>query len=80
MKADGKVAENFGSIGMVRVTKCQCSSMELDGLIEVRLDTPMPESVSKADGKVIERLGSMRIVRKTERQCSSMELNGLLQV
>jgi hypothetical protein len=30
--------------------------MELDGLIKVRLDAPLPESVSKAGGEIIERV------------------------
>jgi hypothetical protein len=29
--------------------------MELDGLIKVRRDAPLPESVSKADGEIVER-------------------------
>jgi hypothetical protein len=30
--------------------------MELDGLIKVRRDAPLPESVSKADGEIIKRV------------------------
>jgi hypothetical protein len=30
--------------------------MELDGLIKVRWDAPLSESVSKAKGEIIERL------------------------
>jgi hypothetical protein len=30
--------------------------MELDGLIKVRWDAPMSESVSKDDGEIVERL------------------------
>jgi hypothetical protein len=30
--------------------------MELDGLIKVRWDAPLPESVSKADGEIVERI------------------------
>jgi hypothetical protein len=29
--------------------------MELDALIKVRRDTPLPESVSKAVGEIVER-------------------------
>ena len=63
---------------MARGTERQCSSMVLNDLIQVRLDTPLLESVIKADGKVVERHGSTRMARGTELQCSSMELNGLI--
>jgi len=42
---------------MTRGTECKCSSMEVNGLIQVRLgqDTPLLESVFKTDDKVVER-------------------------
>jgi hypothetical protein len=30
--------------------------MELDGLIKVRRDAPLPESVSKAESEIVERV------------------------
>jgi hypothetical protein len=46
---------------MARFTKSQCSSMELNGLIQVIQDAPLVESESKGIGKVVERSGSTRI-------------------
>jgi hypothetical protein len=41
---------------MTRGAKEECSTMELDGLIKVRWDALLLESVSKADGKIVERI------------------------
>jgi hypothetical protein len=37
--------------------------MELDGLIKIRRDTPLHESVSKTDGEIVERPRSFRMTR-----------------
>jgi hypothetical protein len=40
---------------MTRGTKEECSTMELDALIQVRRDAPLCESVSEAEGEIVER-------------------------
>jgi hypothetical protein len=35
--------------------------MELNGLVKVRRDAPLPESVSKVDGEIVERQRSKRM-------------------
>jgi hypothetical protein len=57
-----------------------CSLMELNGLIQVSLDTPLLESDLKADGKVVEKQGSTIMRGGTVQQCSSMVLNSLIKV
>jgi hypothetical protein len=54
--------------------------MELNGLIQVSLDTPLLESDLEADGKVVEKQGSTRVRGETVQQCSSMVLNSLIKV
>jgi hypothetical protein len=54
--------------------------MELDGLIKVRRDPPLHESVYKADGKTVERRRSKRMTRGTKEQCILMELDALIKV
>jgi hypothetical protein len=65
---------------MAEGTKFQCSSIELNGLIQIRWDTTLLESDSKAGGKVVEKYGSVRMARGTQEQCSSIELDGLIKV
>jgi hypothetical protein len=55
VKTESEVAEKHGLIGMTRGTKRQSGLMELNGLIQVSLDTLLLESVSKAIGKIVER-------------------------
>jgi hypothetical protein len=65
---------------MVRGIEGKCSSMEVNGLIQISLHTPLLESDSMADGKVVERQTSIIIGKGVVSQCTSMELNGLIQV
>jgi len=52
--------------------------MEVNGLIKVRHNTLLLESVTETVGKVIERHGLIRMTKGTECKRSSMELNGLI--
>lgn len=52
-------------------TERQCSSMELDSLIQVGQDVPLLESESKATGKVVKKWGSTGVARG---QCHLREL------
>jgi hypothetical protein len=54
LETNGKVVERHGSIGMSKRMKCQCSSMELNGLIQVRLSTTLFKSAFEAIDKVVE--------------------------
>jgi hypothetical protein len=54
--------------------------MELGGLIKVRRDAPLSESVSKAEGEIVERIPSKRMTRGTKEYCSPIELDGLIKV
>ena len=65
---------------MTRGTESKCSSMEVNGPIQVRQDTPLLESVYETDGKIVERLASIRTTSGMERKCSSIEVNGFIQV
>jgi hypothetical protein len=55
LKTAGKIGERHGSIRMARLMKLQCSSMELNGLIQVAQDAPLMESELEGTGKVVER-------------------------
>jgi hypothetical protein len=61
-------------------TEFQCSSVQLDCLVQIRQNVPLLESVSKTVGKVVETHGSIRMPGGAKRQCDSMELNALIQV
>jgi len=54
--------------------------MEVNGLIHVRYDTLLPESLVETDAKVVETLESGIMTKGTECKCSLMEVNGLIQV
>jgi hypothetical protein len=43
--------------------KEECSAMELDGLVKIRQDAPLTESVAKTDGKIVERRRLIRMTR-----------------
>jgi len=58
--------------------ECKCSSIEVNGLIQVRLITSLLESVMETDSKVVERHGSTRMTRGTECKCSLFEVNSLI--
>jgi hypothetical protein len=40
---------------MTRGTECKCSSIQVNGLIQVRQDTPLLIPSIEKDGKVVER-------------------------
>jgi len=51
---------------MTRGMECKCSSMEVNGLIQVRQNPSLLKSDLETDGKVVERYGSIRMTRGTE--------------
>jgi len=54
--------------------------MKFYGLVQIRPDTPLFESICKVVGKVVDRRASTRMVRGIELQCSSIEFYGLVEV
>jgi hypothetical protein len=54
LEAIGKVVERCGSIRMARGIECKCSSMKVNGLIQVRQDTLLLKSECQASSKVVE--------------------------
>jgi len=68
--ADGKVViEIRGTIRMARGAERKCSSMELNGLVQVIHDVPLLESVKEAVTKVEKRHGPVLMVRRTLHRC-----------
>jgi len=79
---------------MTRGTKCKCSLIEVNGLINIRHNTLLVKSdpemagkfaetvgkVAEMVGEVAERHRSMKMTRGTECKCSSIEVNGLIYV
>jgi hypothetical protein len=65
---------------MARGTEDKCISMEVNSLIQVRLDTLMLKSVLETVGKVVERQESKMMTWVMGCKCSSMEINSLIQV
>ncbi|KAG1818654.1 uncharacterized protein BJ212DRAFT_1298715 [Suillus subaureus] len=76
----GKVVERIESIGVTRRSKHQYSSMELEGLIQIRQCALLLESVMEAVRKFLQRRISIEMIRGTERQCNLMVLDGLIKV
>jgi hypothetical protein len=60
---------------MTRGTECKCSSLEVNGLIQVRRDTLLLESDSETPGKEVEIRGSKRVIRGTLLQGCSQPLD-----
>jgi hypothetical protein len=44
---------------MTRGTECECSLIKVNGLIQVRQETLLVESIFETVGKVVERYGSI---------------------
>jgi hypothetical protein len=51
---------------MARGIEHKSNSLELNGLVQVRQDTPLLKFATKADGKVVERGRPMRMSKGTE--------------
>jgi hypothetical protein len=54
--------------------------MEVNGLIQVRQNSPLIESLLEANGKVIERCRVKIMTMRMECKGSSMKVNGLIEV
>jgi hypothetical protein len=65
---------------MTRGTECKCSSIKVNGLIQVRQDTSVLKSGMEIAGNVIKRHGLIRMTKGTDCKCSSVEVNDLIQV
>src|SRR5437588_569835 len=65
---------------MTRGTECECSSMEVNGLIQVRQDTPLLKSLLETGGTVVEGRGSRRMTRETLPQGHSQTIHILYHV
>jgi hypothetical protein len=72
---DGKVVETWGSVGMTMGMSSERSSMQVNGLIQVRQDTPLLKPAVETQGKFAEVQRLIRMTTGTALQHSSQFLN-----
>jgi hypothetical protein len=65
---------------MTRGTECKCSSMQVNGLIQVRQDTLLLKPAIETQGKFAEVQGLIGMTRGMECKCISIQVNGFIQV